>query len=282
MTSVFYLDEQDYVKKVGLDATMHIRFLRMVVHFLTLLSLVICPILLTLHWTSATVSLDHADIADEFTSLAKNESSVSEVSVDHFRSNSTLYYLSIANIPNKKPVVWVHVFFIFTISLVWLWLLFVNHIHHIDLLQQQPEENRLHQRSVLITHVPPNLRNTTSLQQHFDRAQIGTVQNVTLVSNTAIKLVETILKKRRKHIDKLEILLIGMVSNGIVDWYSFISQIKQKPGVDKIKMLLQELEVMDKEIFRLRDVNRSPEYYMPTGTAFVTFKQVAFFFLLLF
>lgn len=256
---------------------MHIRFLRMVVHFLTLLSLIACPILLGLHWTSATVSLDHSDIADEFTSLAKNESSVSEVSVDHFRSNSTLYYLSIANIPNKKSVVWVHVFFIFTISLVWLWLLFVNHIHHIDLLQQQPTGNLLHQRSVLITHVPPNLRNTLSLQQHFDRAQIGTVQKVTLVSNTAIKLVETILKKRRKHIDKLEILLIGMVSNQIVDWYSLISQIKQKPGVEKIKMLLLELEAMDKEIYRLRDVNRSPEYYMPTGTAFVTFKYLFFF-----
>ncbi|KAI8066136.1 hypothetical protein BDF21DRAFT_346071 [Thamnidium elegans] len=30
---------------------------------------------------------------------------------------------------------------------------------------------------------------------------------------------------------------------------------------------------MDKEILRLRDVNRSPEYYMPTGAAFVTFNS---------
>lgn len=273
------MDENDYVSQVGLDATMHIRFLRMVVHFLTLQSLCVVPVLLGIHWTGAKISLDHSDLANEFTSLAKNESSRTEVfsnqfnhSVDHFRSNSTLYYLSIANIPNKNPIVWVHVFFIFSISLVWLWLLFVNHIHHIDLLQQQPLQNRLHERSVLITHVPHNLRNYQSLQQHFDHAQIGTVEKVTLVSNTAIKLVETVLKKRRRAIDKLEMLLIGMVSNSPnVDWYTVLSQIKQMPGVEKLQLLLHEIEAMDKEIIRLRDVNRSPEYYMPTGAAFVTF-----------
>lgn len=278
---MFLLDETDYVAQVGLDATMHIRFLRMVVHFLTVQSLFVCPILLGLHWTGATTSLDHADLANEFTSLAKNESTRTEVfsnqfnhSIDHFRSNSTLYYLSIANIPNKNPIVWVHVFFTFSTSLVWLWLLFVNHIHHIDLLQQQPLKNRLHERSVLITHVPHNLRNSQSLQQHFDQAQIGTVEKVTLVSNTAIKLVEGILKKRRTAIDKLEMLLIGMVSSELpnVDWYTVLTQIKQMPGVEKLVLVLNELQVMDKEILRLRDVNRSPEYYMPTGAAFVTFK----------
>ncbi|GAA5817097.1 hypothetical protein MFLAVUS_010637 [Mucor flavus] len=282
VSSVFLLDETDYVAQVGLDATMHIRFLRMVVHFLTVQSLFVCPILLGLHWTGATTSLDHADLANEFTSLAKNESTRTEVfsnqfnhSIDHFRSNSTLYYLSIANIPNKNPIVWVHVFFTFSTSLVWLWLLFVNHIHHIDLLQQQPLKNRLHERSVLITHVPHNLRNSQSLQQHFDQAQIGTVEKVTLVSNTAIKLVEGILKKRRTAIDKLEMLLIGMVSSELpnVDWYTVLTQIKQMPGVEKLVLVLNELQVMDKEILRLRDVNRSPEYYMPTGAAFVTFNS---------
>lgn len=100
------------------------------------------------------------------------------------------------------------------------------------------------------------------------------MDKVTLVSNTAIKLVEGILKKRRTAIDKLEMMLIGMVSSELpnVDWYTVLTQIKQMPGVEKLVLVLKELQVMDKEILRLRDVNRSPEYYMPTGAAFVTFK----------
>lgn len=285
ITSVFYLDEKDYVEQVGLDATMHLRFLRMIVHFLALQSILVCPVLLAIHWTGASDTLERSDIANEFNSLAKNESTRTEVfsatphpingTIDHFRSNSTLYYLSIANIPNKNPIVWVHVLFIFSISLVWLWLLFVNHIHHIDLLQQQPVTNKLHERSVLITHVPHNLRNQQALQQHFDHAQIGTVEKVTLVSNTVIKLLEKILKKRRTQIDKLEILLIGMVSSldkRSVDWYTILDEIKHLPQVEKVQSMLQDIETMDKEINRLRDANKFPEYYMPTGAAFVTFK----------
>lgn len=283
---------------------MHLRFLRMVVHFLIIQSLFVCPVLLALHWTGAGASLDNSDIMNEFTFLAKNESTRNEVlsaathqhhpkqqiniTEDHFRSNSTLYYLSIANIPNNSSIVWVHVFFTFSISLVWLWLLFVNHIHHIDLLQQQPLDQKLHERSVLITHVPHNLRNTSALQQHFDHAQIGNVDQVTLVSNKVIKLVESVLKKRRKSIDKLEYLLIEMMRRGyhgnnnktvILDWCQALTNLKHmKKETEKINQVLQDIEKMDKEINRLRDVNKSPEYYMPTGAAFVTFKQVNEFF----
>ncbi|CEP17519.1 hypothetical protein [Parasitella parasitica] len=309
LTSTLYIDEKEYVKKVGLDATMHIRFLRMVVHFLTVQSLFVCPILLALHWTGASVSLDKSDLASEFTSLAKNETSDYKASshpasnyyggfpsvhgndTDHFRSNSTLYYLSIANIPNRNPIVWVHVAFAFTISLSWLWLLFVNHIHHIDLLQQQPPKNKLHERSVLITHVPHQLRNQATLQQHFERAQVGEVERVTLVTNTAIKLVETVLKKKDKAIDQLETCLIRMVriaqrkhqllepDQGTV-WFDWLSHIKDQQAelsledqVRKVEAALDEIHELDKEIVRLRDVNRSSEYYMPTGAAFVTFKS---------
>lgn len=309
ITSTLYIDEKEYVTKVGLDATMHIRFLRMVVHFLTVQSIFICPILLALHWTGASVSLDKSDLVSEFTSLAKNETSdysaassrptsnlyggfpsVNSNDTDHFRSNSTLYYLSIANIPNRNPIVWVHVAFAFTISLSWLWLLFVNHIHHIDLLQQQPSTNELHERSVLITHVPHQLRNQTTLQQHFERAQVGEVEHVTLVSNTAIKLVESVLKKRTKALNKLESWLIQMVRiaqrkhqllqpNQDTIWFDWLSHIKDQQmelsletQVEKVETVLDEIFKLDKEIVRLRDDNRSPEYYMPTGAAFVTFK----------
>jgi hypothetical protein len=120
------------------------------------------------------------------------------------------------------------------------------------------------------------LRNQQALQQHFDHAQIGTVEKVTLVSNTVIKLLEKILKKRRVQIDKLEILLIGMVSSldkRSVDWYTVLDQVKHLPQVVQVQSILQNIDIIDKEITRLRDANKFPEYYMPTGAAFVTFNS---------
>lgn len=308
ITATFNLTESEYIEKVGLDATMHIRFLRMAVHFLTLLSTLICPILLVIHWQGASASLDTSDIASEFTTLAKNETSRSEITasslqnfyggypmiknndtIDHFRSNSTLYYLSIANIPNKNPIVWVHVLFIYIISLLWLWLLFVNHIHHTDLIQKQPITEKLHERSVLVTHIPHHLRDKALLKQHFERTEVGVVDRVTLVSNTVIKLLEKLLKKRNKTIDCLETCLIQMAriaqkqrnhpKQKDIDWFeslAFIiehadeSSLAQK--VEKVKNFITIILELDSGIARLRDATLSSEYYVPTATAFVTFK----------
>jgi hypothetical protein len=314
VTCTFHLDEPTYVAQVGLDATMHIRYLRMVVHFLTFLAFLICPILLALHWTGSPTSLDTEDLASEFTSLAKNESSEihatalsplpsfygglqqqvpSNETLDHFRSNSTLYYLSIANIPNRHPVLWVHVIFVYVVSLVWLWLLFVNHIHHLDLLQHLQKPTQLHERSVLITHVPHHLRNSVKLQTYMERAQVGEVERVTLVPNVVIKELEAILKKRARAVDQLETGLITMVRKAqsmhadiakdepLSAWYDWLMHSKDRQvelglqdQVVMIKHVLQEIQEMDKEIGRLRDADRAPEYYTPTGAAFVSFKSV--------
>lgn len=311
---------------------MHIRYLRMAVHFLVFLALLICPVLLTLHWTGSPSSLNKENLASEFTSLAKNESSEIHASsasslssfygglqqlqqtqtnetLDHFRSNSTLYYLSIANVPNNSPVLWVHVLFSYVMSLVWLWLLFANHMHHLDLLQQQQQQQqlpetqqseeddhsnaRLHERSVLITHVPHHLRNQVMLQQYMEHGQVGEVECVTLIWSAVISALEVILKKREKTVDRLETVLIAMVRKAqtmhafaaeeqemySVLWYDWLSHIKDHhvelgltDQVVMIKSLLKDIQEMDEEINRLRDVNRAPEYYMPTGAAFVTFK----------
>ncbi|KAI8635970.1 hypothetical protein BD408DRAFT_356543 [Parasitella parasitica] len=63
-------------------------------------------------------------------------------------------------------------------------------------------------------------------------------------------------------------------------WYDWLSHIKDQQAelsleeqVSKVENVLDEIHELDKEIVRLRDVNRSSEYYMPTGAAFVTFKS---------
>ncbi|KAG1077713.1 hypothetical protein G6F42_024664 [Rhizopus arrhizus] len=63
-------------------------------------------------------------------------------------------------------------------------------------------------------------------------------------------------------------------------WYDWLSHVKDQQmelslerQVVQVQEALGEIDALDKEIARLRDVNRSPEYYMPTGAAFVTFKS---------
>ncbi|KAI8882901.1 DUF221-domain-containing protein [Backusella circina FSU 941] len=280
LTSTFHLQEDYLVKKVGLDATMHIRFLRMVVHFLTFQTLVICPVLLVLHWRGT----QEEDAT--FLEQARNESDTPlSTTIDHFRSNSTLYYLSIANVPNKHSILYTHVFFIYLTSLVWLWLLFVNHIHHLELLRKNSDEEcGLHERSILLTHVPPHLRDTTALLHHFERAQVGTVESVVIVSNRVIQTLDEILKKRSKVLNHLEMALIDMAKKkgGVHSdddgshekWLLCLSKMEPNTMEKKeIQGLILELEGMDMEIVRLRDASQSPEYYTPTGAAFVTFKS---------
>jgi hypothetical protein len=273
LTSTFHLQEDYIIKKVGLDATMHIRFLRMVVHFLTFQALVICPVLLVLHWTGTQGS---------FLEQAKNESDTLSTTIDHFRSNSTLYYLSIANVPNKHSILYTHVFFIYLTSLVWLWLLFVNHIHHLDLLQKNNDSCNLHERSILLTHVPPHLRDTTELLHHFERAQVGTVESVVIVANKVIQKCDMLLKKRSKLLNHLEMALIDMAKkrdipddDGHQKWMLWLSKMEKEPNEmerNEIQKLMVELDEMDREIEKLRDATKSPEVYTPTGAAFVTFK----------
>ncbi|KAG1458749.1 hypothetical protein G6F56_006322 [Rhizopus delemar] len=232
---------------------MHIRFLRMAVHFLTLLSLVVCPVLLGLHWIgTAPEQAPH---------------------LDHFRSNSTLYSLSISNIQNHSHVVWTHVFFSYFISLVWLWLLFVNHLHHIHLLQQQQQQQpSLHRRSILATHIPPYLRNKDSLKEYF--IKMGLVESVDLMPYKTIQSLDSLIKKRKKKIDKLEIVLINMVrkiDTSKNDWYQWLIELQEDSDYKQVYDLLLDIESDDKEICELREVEEDQDDI--TASAFITFKS---------
>ncbi|KAG1137070.1 hypothetical protein G6F37_011396 [Rhizopus arrhizus] len=253
LLSTMSVDEHDLIQKVGLDATMHIRFLRMAVHFLTPLSLFVCPVLLGLHWIG--------------------HSHEQTVYLDHFRSNSTLYSLSIANIPSHSPVVWTHVFFTWFISLTWLWLLFVNHLHHTYLLQQQSSTST-HKRSILVTHVPPSLRNKEALREHF--AKLGQIESVNVIPYKTIHLLEKLLDKRKKAIDKLEVLLIKMVqkieiaTNDEEDWNQWLNRLQEQSGYEIIYDIVIDIKSMDKEICRLREKDDQEDV---TASAFITFNS---------
>ncbi|KAF7726264.1 hypothetical protein EC973_008974 [Apophysomyces ossiformis] len=249
----------------------------MAVQFLALQSLVVCPTLLSVHWTGAgAASKTQWALTDSNDPLYDSHFNVS---VDQFRSNSTLYNLSIANVPNNNSIVWIHVALIFIISIGWLWLLFVNHWHHLHLLQATGPTEFIHDRSVLIMNVPHHLRNAASLRHHFQMAQIGEVESVTLVSHTASRALDRAFDKRQKALDQLEYRLITLARSvfhpkqeSAMRWMQLPAKllVANQP-VDDIHTILQEIHRLDQQIEQLKDVDASPEYYMPTGTAFVTF-----------
>ncbi|KAI9475882.1 MAG: hypothetical protein EXX96DRAFT_486591 [Benjaminiella poitrasii] len=66
-----------------------------------------------------------------------------------------------------------------------------------------------------------------------------------------------------------------------VVWCDWLSYVKRQCGalslernVENVQRILKRLDDLDKEVIRLRDTDRSLEYYVPTGSAFVTFKSV--------
>ncbi|KAI9317419.1 hypothetical protein BX666DRAFT_1619285 [Dichotomocladium elegans] len=242
------------IDQVGLDAAMYIRFLRMAVQYLMLLVTLICPALLTLHWIANT---------SEDVNVNTNSSGSSG---SYFDSDTTLYRLSISNVPDQALLVWVHVVFIYILSLGWLWLLLVNHWH---LLQKQNPHHHQRPHTVLITNVPHHLRNSQALIQYFS-TEIGPVDSATLLSQAGAEPLQLALQRRQHCLDKLERLLIvlGRRQRHVHDW------IRRLPPHPAIIDWLDKLDDIDHEINQLRELNRlSVRYCTPTGTAFVTFKS---------
>jgi hypothetical protein len=331
---------------------------------------------MSLHWsrsTSASWQQQSQQVENFDWNPFSNITDASDITpTDQFHSNSTLYLLSIANVPNKQSIVWVHVALLYFISLSWLWLLFVNHWHHLYLLRTCPSTAKptelitasqqkqrpplvrittattithntenlqdnvtvdgesaplsthhsisssteatteaapittaslqslsspsssesslslipasIHQRSILITNIPHPLRNTASLQHHFNVTQVGSVTSVTLVYRAASHALDCALKQRQQWVDRLEKRLIYR-SRQIVkqqgstnvtremDWLDMPRKL-QLHGLptDDLLAWMHDIRLLDNEIKQLRDANLSPQYYKPTGTAFVTFE----------
>jgi hypothetical protein len=136
----------------------------------------------------------------------------------------------------------------------------------------------------LITNIPHPLRNTASLQHHFNVTQVGSVTSVTLVYRAASHALDCALKQRQQWVDRLEKRLIYrsrqvVKQQGLanvtreMDWLDMPRKL-QLHGLpmDDLLAWMHDIRLLDNEIKQLRDVNLSPQYYKPTGTAFGTFE----------
>lgn len=173
------------MNKVGLDATMHLRFLRMTVHFLILQCLVIFPILTGIHWTAETM-LDSTEEGggEGFHFNITGKIVHDDNTLDHFRSNSTLYHFSIANVPDKHPIVWVHVILMYFLSLSWLWLLFVNHWHHLYLLQTCPSTTHPNNNNTSIAHYKSSSSSANNNNKQGSRGISSSISTPSSISSS--------------------------------------------------------------------------------------------------
>jgi hypothetical protein len=101
----------------------------------------------------------------------------------------------------------------------------------------------------------------------------GQVESVELIPHKTIRSLDTLLKKRQKLIDEVELTLIQMArkrihSDGSDDWDQWILQLQEYPEYTTITDILSEVEAIDKDILE----QRSRISDDVTASAFVTFK----------
>lgn len=214
------LTEEDYLRQVGVDAALYIRFLRMAVHFLMFSCLTVCPALLALHWTTN-----------------RNETQEDE---DYYASHQTLDRLANNSSTMRTPLAApAHAVFAYLISFGWLWLLFVNHWHHRDLLLRASKPIS----TVLLTHIPRHLRTQDAIARAFDVP----LERVYFVPHMSLSL----LARRRRLLDRLEQQLMKENDSSVTNE----NDLKKSQALDTLISLNQRCLAVQE----------------PTGNAFVTF-----------
>ncbi|ORY98651.1 hypothetical protein BCR43DRAFT_454859 [Syncephalastrum racemosum] len=216
------LTEEDYLRQAGVDAALYIRFLRMAVHFLTFACLTVCPALLALHWTT-------------------NDNETQQEDEDYYASHQTLDRLANNSTTTRTPLAApAHAVFAYLISFGWLWLLFVNHWHHRDLLLRASKPIS----TVLLTHIPRHLRTQDAIARAFDVP----LERVYFVPHVSLSL----LARRHRLLDSFEQQLMKKKNDA---WDVNENDSRKRQALDTLVSLNQRC--------------LAPQE--PTGNAFVTF-----------
>ncbi|KAJ1649097.1 hypothetical protein IWQ61_009705, partial [Dispira simplex] len=155
---VWRLDEGFYYTHVGLDAVMHLRFLRMTAQLFGVVGLVIFAVLMPINY------LTHS---------SENAREVSQFSV--------------SNIPSQSHYFWAHLVFLYVLCFALMYLLLRNSLDYAKMLSDsmllKVSSGSIVPRSVLVSHVPRNLRNDAALKRFFESLGLGPVDSATMIRN---------------------------------------------------------------------------------------------------
>ncbi|CAG8639499.1 14330_t:CDS:2, partial [Acaulospora morrowiae] len=170
------LDEEFYLKNVGLDAVMYIRFLKMAFQFLLFNVLIVGPILLPINYYAG-------------------------------GTNEGVAGLSISNIPSGiKDPLWAHTICTYLVSLSWMYLLYKNYCDYIDMFRQhllnRVKNDPITARTVMVSRIPPELRTEEKLREFVEKLGLGPVESTRMVRH--IGKLDRKIKRREEVLLALE------------------------------------------------------------------------------
>ncbi|RIA99659.1 hypothetical protein C1645_173315 [Glomus cerebriforme] len=185
-----YLDDDFYLKNVGLDALMYIRFLKMAFQFVLFNAIIVGSILLPINYLGTSI----------------------EEEVPRF---------SLSNInPSDTNILWAHVLCTFIVSISWMYLLYKNYYDYMKLHRQHLMDKVLSgsitERTVIISRIPRELRSEDELQKFVSNLGLGEVESARMVRLTG-KLDRRILRRENAllSLEKAHIQLAKNVYNAI-------------------------------------------------------------------
>ncbi|RUS19906.1 hypothetical protein BC937DRAFT_86498 [Endogone sp. FLAS-F59071] len=199
LTHSITLSEHFYLLHTGLDATMYLRFLKMAMHFLLFNGVIVCCILMPIHWYA------HPSPTQWYDGNGYLPNTTSQSFLEQIQSNSTLNYLNIGNVPDSSNLLWAHFVMSYVVTLSWLWLLYTNYWDYMNMfriyMSRLAARGDKVTRTVMVQSVPHELRNDASLTAYFDKLGFGDVEEVKIV-----RMVSKLERKIERR-DKLLVLL---------------------------------------------------------------------------
>ncbi|CAG8445383.1 6443_t:CDS:2 [Dentiscutata heterogama] len=156
--ATIFLSDEFYLKRVGLDALMYIRFLRMSFQFILFNVFVVGIILIPTNYFAGGTS-DGVEV------------------------------LSINNIPvNKTQPLWAHMICTYIVSFSWMYLLYKNYydymILHREHLLKKVVTDSVTARTVMVSRLPHDLRSEEKLQEFVEGLGLGPVETTRIVRHT--------------------------------------------------------------------------------------------------
>ncbi|CAG8838540.1 35517_t:CDS:1, partial [Racocetra persica] len=185
-----FLPDEFYLTRVGLDALMYIRFLRMSFQFLLFNAIIVGLILMPINYLAG-------------------------------GSGDGVEIFSINNIPvSKLQPLWAHMICTYLVSISWMYLSYKNYydymILHRDHLLKKVNNDSITARTVMVSRLPHNLRSEEKLQEFVDGLGLGPVESARIVRHTG-KLDRKIYRREKALLllEKAHIQLAKNVCNTI-------------------------------------------------------------------
>ncbi|KAI8868275.1 DUF221-domain-containing protein, partial [Ramicandelaber brevisporus] len=267
---IIQLDERFFLTHVGLDAVMHLRFLRMCMQ-IVLVACVICNVvLLPVNYLKG--NNDPVDNGNH-TRVARKKVSIHLFSLDH--------------LGNKSNYFWFHLILLYALMLFIMYKLLRNTVDYVkmyaDTLISESVYGQLSTRTILAEDIPKRLRSETALLKFFENLQVGNVEGTTVVRKYTE--LQKMLDKRKNIIDSLEINHITSPLNPSANGEtphmdSMTSTLTDGNSTNRVSEQsactidnqLSKLDRVEKRLENLRDLSRIDKLYRPTNAAFITFE----------